>query len=273
MTEQAAAAPAKRHPTAGKASAKPLRAAPAYTLAATVAATVPAQHADDRPRLLHAGRPRRPALHALPRPLGHRAAADRRLPRRRARPGGRPRREHEAAAPGRDPRGLPRPLPRDLPDRPRRGAADRQRGPGVRGRRPELHRRHPHERHAARVRQQVRHHEEARGAGLEPPEPARRRGGRPAGRHRRGLLDAHPARDGPDHHLLPAARRRADRELPPGPGAPGAARSASARWPGTSTTPPAATSPARWRSPPPPASRPTSCSACSGCRSPSRWRC
>ena len=38
MTEQAAGAPAKRHPTAGKASAKPPRAAPAYTLAATVAA-------------------------------------------------------------------------------------------------------------------------------------------------------------------------------------------------------------------------------------------
>ena len=38
MTEQAAVAPAKRHPTAGKASAKPPRAAPAYTLAATVVA-------------------------------------------------------------------------------------------------------------------------------------------------------------------------------------------------------------------------------------------
>ena len=37
MTGQAAGAPAKRHPTAGKASAKPLRAAPVYTLAATVA--------------------------------------------------------------------------------------------------------------------------------------------------------------------------------------------------------------------------------------------
>ena len=128
MTGQAAGAPAKRHPTAGKASAKPLRAAPAYTLAATVAAQSQLSTRTDRPRLLHAGRPRRPALHALPRPLGHRAAADRRLPRRRARPGGRPRREHEAAAPRRDPRGLPRPVPRDLPDRPHRGAADRQRG-------------------------------------------------------------------------------------------------------------------------------------------------
>ena len=77
----------------------------------------------------------------------------------------------------------------DLPDRPDRRAADRRRGRGVRQGRPQLHRRHPLERHAARVRRQVRHHEEARGPGLEPPEPARGRRGRAAGRHGRRVLD------------------------------------------------------------------------------------
>ena len=40
---------------------------------------------------------------------------------------------------------------------------------------PELHRRHPLEQDAARVRRQVRHHQEARGAGEEPAEQARSR--------------------------------------------------------------------------------------------------
>ena len=42
------------------------------------------------------------------------------------------------------------------------------------------------------------------------------------------------------------------------------------RWSGTSTGRPAAMWRARWRSRPQPGSPPTSCSACSGCRSPSR---
>ena len=74
-------------------------------------------------------------------------------------------RQAEAPARGVDPRGLPRHVPGDLPDRADRRAADRQRGRGVRRRRPELHRRHPLQRDAARVRRQVRHHEEARGPG------------------------------------------------------------------------------------------------------------
>ena len=77
----------------------------------------------------------------------------------------------------------------------------------------------------------------------EPAEPARRRGRRAAGGDRRRLLDRDPARDGADDHVLPAARRRANSELHPGPGAARAPGRACARSPPTSTARPAATWP------------------------------
>ena len=124
---------------------------------------------------------------------------------------------------------LPRHVPRDLPDRADRGAADRQRGRGVRRRRPELHRRHPLEQDAARVRRQVRHHQEARGAGEEPAEQARSGRRRAAGGDGRRLLDRDPARHGAHDHVLPAARRRPNSELHPRPGAPRRTRNACAQ--------------------------------------------
>ncbi|CAA9501690.1 MAG: hypothetical protein AVDCRST_MAG30-1959, partial [uncultured Solirubrobacteraceae bacterium] len=168
---------------------------------------------DHRQGVLHPGGARGPAVPAVPRPVGHPAHPDRRLPGDRARAGGRPVRPARRAQAARDPRGVPVRRDGDLHHRAARRAARGRPGRDAGHRRARLRRGPARERDDPALRRPLRHLGAPHGAGRAPAVAPRGRRERAAGRDDRRLRDAHPAHHGPDDLLLPPARRPADRRV------------------------------------------------------------